>query len=307
MSRFGVHADIRNRAAVVLLALALTGFLAPVAKAQQVAVAQLDGYVTDPSGQSIADAQVRAIETDRDQLHTTTTDVAGHYAFPGLPIGNYRLEVSAQGFKTYVQRGIVLDAGNNRTQSVRMEIGSLSESVQVTANAVQVETKENSITQLVDGQRMMDLPLNGRNPADLLAVSGFAVVGTNNMTLNSSDLTGSKNIQGSNGSEQISVAGSAANGVNFLLDGGDNNDAFSNVNLPIPFPDALAEFNVQTNSLPAQYGLHPGGVVNIVREPAHYPAGIETVFLSSRPDADNRATAVCLAQGFGKLCLEKGS
>ena len=84
------------------------------------------------------------------------------------------------------------------------------------------------------------------------------------MTLNGGDLTGSKNIQGSNGSGQYSVAGGAANGVNFLLDGGDNNDAFSNVNLPIPFPDAVQEFNVQTSGLPAQYGLHPGGVVNIV-------------------------------------------
>jgi hypothetical protein len=84
------------------------------------------------------------------------------------------------------------------------------------------------------------------------------------MQLNGGDLTGSKNMQGSNGSGQYSVAGSAANGVNWLLDGGDNNDAFSNVNLPVPFPDAVQEFNVQTNGLPAQYGLHAGGVVNIV-------------------------------------------
>ncbi len=261
MSRFGVLADVRNRAAVVLLALAVIGLLAPAGRAQQVAVAQLDGYVTDPSGQAVAGAQVRAIETDRASVRSASTDPTGHYAFPGLAAGNYRLEVSSQGFKTYVQSGIVLDAGNNRSQSVMLQVGALSESIQVTANAVQVETKENSISQLVDSQRMIDLPLNGRNPADLLAASGFA---TSTMTLNSSDLTGSKNMQGSNGSEQISVAGSGANGVNFLLDGGDNNDAFSNVNLPIPFPDALAEFNVQTNTLPAQYGLHPGGVVNIV-------------------------------------------
>ena len=84
------------------------------------------------------------------------------------------------------------------------------------------------------------------------------------MTLNGGDLTGSKNMGGSNGSGQFSVAGGAANGLNFLLDGGDNNDAFSNVNMPIPFPDAVQEFSVQTNGLPAQYGLHPGGVVNIV-------------------------------------------
>ena len=75
------------------------------------------------------------------------------------------------------------------------------------------------------------------------------------------DLTGSKNIQGSNGSGTFSVAGGQANGVSYLLDGGDNNDSFSNVNLPIPFPDAVREFSVQTNALQAQFGLHPGGVV----------------------------------------------
>jgi hypothetical protein len=235
--------------------------LAPGARAQQVAVAQLDGYVNDPSGQVIVGALVKVTEVDRDQVHEGKTDITGHYSFPGLAAGTYRLEVAFSGFKSYVQTGITLDAGNNRSQSVTLEVGATTESVMVTANAVQVETKENSISQLVDSQRMVDMPLNGRNPAALLTISGFA---TSTMTLNGGDLTGSKNIQGSNGSGQYSVAGSAANGVNFLLDGGDNNDAFSNVNLPIPFPDAVSEFNVQTSSLPAQYGLHPGGVVNIV-------------------------------------------
>jgi hypothetical protein len=244
-----------------LLALAVVSLLLPAVRAQQVAVAQLDGYVTDPTAQSIVGAQVKAIEVDRDQVHLATTDVTGRYTFPSLPAGNYRLEVSSPGFKTYIQKGIVLDAGNNRTQSVTLEVGAVTESIQITANAVQVETKENSISNLVDGQRMIDLPLNGRNPADLLRISGMS---TSDMQLNGGDLTGSKNIQGSNGSGQYSVAGGAANGVNWLLDGGDNNDAFSNVNLPVPFPDAVAEFNVQTSSLPAQYGLHPAGVVNIV-------------------------------------------
>ncbi len=261
MLRLRVFSNLLKRAALLVPVLSVVSLLVPVATPQQVAVAQLDGYVTDPSGQSIAGAQVRAIEISRNQLHAGTTDLSGHYLFPGLPIGAYRLEVSSQGFKTYVQSGIILDAGNNRTQSVTLEVGAVTESVQVTANAAQVETKENSIAQLVDGQRIIDLPLNGRNPADLLRISGFA---TSSMTLNGGDLTGSKNMGGSNGSGQYSVAGSSANGVSFLLDGGDNNDAFSNVNMPIPFPDVVAEFNVQTSSLPAQYGLHPGGVVNIV-------------------------------------------
>ena len=261
VDRRNVSAVVRDGAAIFLLALAGIGLLAPAARAQQVAVAQLDGYVTDPSGQAVPGAQVKAIEVDRDQVHLATTDITGRYQLTGLPAGEYRLEVSYQGFKTYVQKGIRMDAGNNRTQPVTLEVGAVTESIQVTANAAMVETKENSISTVVDQDRLVDLPLNGRNPADLLRVSGFS---TSSMTLNGGDLTGSKNIQGSNGSGQYSVAGSAANGVNFLLDGGDNNDAFSNVNLPIPFPDAVQEFNVQTSGLPAQYGLHSGGVVNIV-------------------------------------------
>ena len=151
MLRCGVFADLRCKAAAILLALAVTGFLAaPAARAQQVAVAQIDGYVTDPSGQAVAGAQVKATEVDRDQVHLASTDVTGRYQFPNLPAGNYQLEVSYRGFKTYIQRGIILDAGNNRTQSVVLEVGATSESIQVTANAAQVETKENSISQLVD-------------------------------------------------------------------------------------------------------------------------------------------------------------
>ncbi|HEY2018091.1 MAG TPA: carboxypeptidase regulatory-like domain-containing protein, partial [Bryobacteraceae bacterium] len=224
-------------------------------------VAEIDGYVTDPSGQVIVGAQVKVINLDKDRVHQATTDISGRYAIPNLPAGNYQLEISSAGFKNYVQKGIQIELAGNRNISVVLQIGSVTDSVEVTANASQVETKENSIAQVVDQQRLIDMPLNGRNPADLLRVTGFS---TSVMTLNSGDLTGSKNMQGSSGSGQYSVAGSAANGVNFLLDGGDNNDAFSNVNLPIPFPDAVQEFSVQTTGLPAQYGLHPGGVVNIV-------------------------------------------
>src|SRR5690348_5754069 len=150
MSYTRVIADLKNRAASGLLALALLAFLSSLASAQQVAVAQLDGYVTDPSGQAIAGAQVKAIEVDRDQVHTASTDITGRYQFPNLPAGAYQLEVSSPGFKSYIQKGIILDAGNNRTQSVTLEVGAVTESIQVTANAAQVETKENSISQLVD-------------------------------------------------------------------------------------------------------------------------------------------------------------
>jgi hypothetical protein len=256
-----IFVDRRSAAAILLIALAVLGAFAPRAKAQAVAIAELDGYVTDPSGQAIAGAQVKATEVDKGQVRDTVSEATGRYALPDLPVGNYRLEVSAAGFKTYVQTGIILQVASNVTVNVPMQIGAVTESIRVEANAAMVETKENSVAQVINEQSMIDLPLNGRNPTQLLTLTG---AGTSTMTLNGGDLTGSKNIQGSNGSGQFSVAGSQANGINFLLDGGDNNDSFSNVNLPIPVPDFIQEFNVQTNGLPAQYGLHPGGVVNIV-------------------------------------------
>ncbi len=118
-----------------------------------------------------------------------------------------------------------------------------------------IQTEQNTISQVIDQQRIVDLPLNGRDPTQLITISGASINhsdGTN---------TGSKSFFSS---QSISIAGSAGNQTNYLLDGGDNNDSFTNVNMPIPFPDALAEFSVETSTLPARNGLHPGGVVNAV-------------------------------------------
>jgi Carboxypeptidase regulatory-like domain/TonB dependent receptor/TonB-dependent Receptor Plug Domain len=228
------------------------------ARAQTVAVSDVSGTVTDQSGAAVPNAKVQMIEVDKQQSHATITDAAGHYTLPSLPVGPYKLEVQAPGFSSYAQTGIELQVASNVTLNVAMKVGSVNETVEVTANAAMVETKENSITQVVDEKRIVELPLNGRNLTQLLTLTGGGT------TAPAGDLTGSKNIQGSNGSGTFAVAGSQANGVSYLLDGGDNNDAFSNVNLPIPFPDAVEEFSVQTSAMPAQYGLHPGGVVNIV-------------------------------------------
>jgi hypothetical protein len=172
-----------------------------------------------------------------------------------LPVGPYQLKVTASGFKTFVQSGIVLQVGNNVQINVPMQVGALSESVQVTASTEMVETKENTIAQVIDQRRIVDLPLNGRQPTQLILLSGAA------FTTPAGDLASSKNYFSST---TISVAGGQGEGLNYLLDGAEHVDSFSNVNLPIPFPDALQEFSVQTSSVPARYGLHPAGVVNAV-------------------------------------------
>src|ERR1035438_5055265 len=211
---------------------------------QAVAIGSVSGTVSDQSGSIVPGATVHMTETDKGTVHTGTTDAEGHYTFNNLPVGPYRLEVSANGFKGYAQTGIILQVAENLTQNVSLQVGALTETVEVQAGASMVETRDSSISQVIETHRIMDLPLNGRNLTSLLVISGVA---TGTMTLNGGDLTGSKNMGGSNGSGQFSVAGGAANGLNYLLDGGDNNDAFSNVNLPIPFPDAVQEFSVQTD------------------------------------------------------------
>ncbi|MBV8895909.1 MAG: TonB-dependent receptor [Acidobacteriaceae bacterium] len=225
--------------------------------AQAVDVASVSGTVTDSTGGPVANATVAITETERQVTQNVATDPGGHYAFNNLPVGPYRLEVKAQGFKDYVQTGIVLEVGFNATANVVMQLGNVTQTVEVQGNAAMVETRESTVAQVINQKDVNDLPLNGRYATQLILLSGAAIT----VTPSGGDLTGSKNFYSST---TISIAGGQANGTNYLLDGGYHVDTFTNVNMPFPFPDALQEFSVETSSLPAQYGDHPGGVMNAV-------------------------------------------
>ena len=276
------------------LATAMMFFPTHRAIAQEVAVAEVDGHVTDPSGASVAGAAVKMTEVETRQVHTYTTDTAGVFRFPNLPVGAYTLEVSATGFKAYRQSGIVLEVAHNVSQNVALQLGATTDTVEVTANANMVETKDSAIAQVMEERKIVDLPLNGRNLTQLLTLTGGGT------TAPAGDLTGSKNIQGSNGSGTFSVAGGQANGVSYLLDGGDNNDSFSNVNLPIPFPDAIQEFSVQTNAMQPQFGLHPGGAVNIVTKSGTNGVPRRPVRLSPQLRTERPDEGPGRAVGFGR-------
>jgi Carboxypeptidase regulatory-like domain len=222
---------------------------------QAVAVASISGQVSDQTGAAVSGAEVTAAETETGLVRKVVSDAQGNYNVSNLPVGPYSLTVSAPGFKTFQQTGIVLQVGNNLQINARLEVGAVTENVQVTASANMVETKDNTVSQVVNQRQIVDLPLNGRQPTQLIVISGAATPAPNG------NLISSKNYPSST---TMSVAGGQGNATNYLLDGGDNNDTFSNVNLPFPFPDALQEFSVQTSALPARNGLHPGGVVNVV-------------------------------------------
>ncbi|QHN03279.1 carboxypeptidase regulatory-like domain-containing protein [Granulicella sp. WH15] len=237
-----------------LLLMLLTATI-PMLHAQAVAIATVNGRLVDPLGAVVPNASVKLTATDTGSLHQTTTNQDGLYTIVNLPVGPYKLEVSAPGFQTYVQSGIVLRVNDNVELDATLTVGEVNERVEVQANISMVQTQQNTISQVIDGRRIAEMPLNGRDPTQLITISGAAVNhsdGTN---------TGSKSFYSS---QSISIAGGLGNQTNYLLDGGDNNDSFTNVNLPFPFPDALAEFSVETSSLPARNGLHPGGLVNAV-------------------------------------------
>jgi hypothetical protein len=216
---------------------------------------QISGVVTDPAGAAVPGAKVKAAQTDTGFSRIVPTDSEGNYALSNLPIGPYRLEVTADGFKTYGQGGIVLQVNTNPVINVVLQLGALTQVVDVSAGATMVETQANGFSQVIDQRRVVDLPLNGRQATQLILLSGGAV------TAPSSDMASTKNYPSS---ATISVGGGQANGTYYLLDGGDHNDAFGAINLPVPFPDVLQEFSVQTNAIPANYGVRAGAVVNMV-------------------------------------------
>ncbi len=223
--------------------------------AQSGGTAQISGTVHDPSGSAVPGAQVKATKTDTDQTRTVETGADGSYLLPNLPVGPYRLEISKEGFSTSVQNGIVLQVASSPTVEITMQLGAVSQQVQVEATSLTVETRSSGVGQVVDQQRVVDLPLNGRIPTDLIYLAGAAAQAPN------ADLVSTKNYPNE---APISVAGGAATGTTYLLDGGSHNDPLNNLALPLPFPDALQEFKVETSALPAMYGQHSGAAVNAV-------------------------------------------
>ena len=200
---------------------------------------------------------VTVTQTDTGLKRSAVTNADGSFLLPNLPVGPYRLDAMLQGFRSYTQTGIVLQVGANPIVNVALAVGQIEESVTVQANALTVETRNLGVGQVMDNKRILDLPLNGRNPADLMQFLPAAVP---QPALNAT----SRSMGGSNGGQAYSLAGGLSFGVSFVLDGATHNNPYDNLNLPLPFPDALGEFKAETSTLTAQNGMHSGGSINAV-------------------------------------------
>jgi hypothetical protein len=233
------------RALLVLAGLSIT------VSAWSQATAELNGRVTDESGGVLPGVTVTVTQTDTGFTRSVVTEANGIYTVSNLPTGPYRLEVALQGFRTYVQTGIVLQVAATPTINVELSVGSLEETVSVEAATPLVDVRSTGISEVVEQERILELPLQGRQVTDLIVLAGAAVQeAPNNKSMPGSIFTG--------------VAGSLPFGVAYLLDGAAHNNPYDNLNMPLPFPDALQEFRVATSGLSADNGVHSGGTVNAV-------------------------------------------
>jgi hypothetical protein len=246
----------------------------------QTTTGSIVGTVSDNSGAVVASASVTVTNVDTGITTKTVTNSSGDYVVTPLPVGHYSVTVEAQGFKKSVNGGITLNVQDRIGVNVVLEIGQVTETVEVAAAAPALQTDTSYLGQVMDSQRIVDLPLNGRFFTRLAVLTAGAQ-------------------PTAPGARDERTGGFSANGVrpyqnNYLLDGIDNNslseDLTNEASFVVgPSPDAIAEFKVQTNSMSAEFGRSGGAVMNVtIKSGTNQFHGSAFEFLrNSRLDAKN--------------------
>jgi outer membrane receptor protein involved in Fe transport len=224
----------------------------------QFTTARLSGTVQDNTGAAIPGASVGVEQAGTGYKQEVKSGAAGEFLFPSLPVGSYQLTVEMAGFNSYVQKDISLQVGQAASQKVILAVGAITQQVTVQGSSNQVTTDDAAISSVIDQKSIESLPLNGREAQQLI----FLIPGAIDVSAQNCGA----NCEGGvlPGEQYAKVNGGGSNGVYYLLDGVDYNDMYINANLPFPSPDALQEFNVQTNNMSAAYGNATGGVANVV-------------------------------------------
>jgi hypothetical protein len=235
---------------VILTTLGLSGSLFG-----QRNTAAISGTTTDSTGAVIPGAQVTAVLTSTSTSSRTQSNESGFYQLPNLPAGTYTLRVEHGGFQAYVQEGIVLQVDQSATLNVSLKVGNQADSVTVTGEPPLVDVRTQTLTTVITPEMARELPLNGRNVLQLMALAPDVSPGGSRCFA-----------QGASRPEStvtfISASGARSNETAFYLDGGINEDPYTEIANVFPNPDAIQEFSVQTNSYSAKFGGRGGGVVN---------------------------------------------
>ncbi|PWT97409.1 MAG: TonB-dependent receptor, partial [Terriglobia bacterium] len=213
--------------------------------------AQIHGTVQDPSGAAVPGAEIKATQTDTGVTRSIVSEADGGFVLTNLPLGPYRLEIGKAGFATAVNTGVVLEVGSDPALTIALKVGATSEQVNVEANAALVETRSLGVGEVIQTQRIVDLPLNGRNVTDLIGLAGASVQTGNTQTRWFSNLP----IISIGGSPAVGGAGGTSLfGTEYSLDGANHLNFLSGGTMPIAFPDAVQEFRTETSGQSAQRG-----------------------------------------------------
>src|SRR5204863_6732933 len=203
---------------LIILGMVSLGTAVTCANVWGQATAQISGTVRDQSGAVLPGVEVMATQTDTGIVRSTVTNETGTYVLPNLALGPYKLEASLPGFRTFVQTGIVLQVNSSPTVNVTLEVGQVSEQVEVQANAALVETRNVGVGSVVENTRILELPLNGRQAVELIALAGAATP---------APITDAA-ARDPFAKASFSVGGGLNTGVNFTLDGAYHNNPQSN-------------------------------------------------------------------------------
>ena len=224
----------------------------------QIGKASLNGTVTDSSGAVVPGSQIVATNTGTGDRRETTSVDNGTYVFPLLPVGNYSVTCSRAGFKTTVTPIVKLDADAKVAINCTLEVGNATQHVEVTAAADQLNTTNGTLGGLIPETVVEELPLNGRNPGEMVSLVAGAIDAFKTGSITRGDFVEFPN------STESSVSASRKGEVYYQLDGANNNDYNGGYANPFPNPDATQEFNVATNNFDTQGGFTPGAVVSVV-------------------------------------------
>jgi len=228
----------------------------------------ISGVVTDKSGAVIAGASVVATDTLTGVTTTVKTDAKGFYNLPALAIGSYTLEITQTGFKTFRTTGLVIDANSALRADASLEVGTISEKMEVSSDVVHVETQSTQMGEVIEGSKMTSVPLNGRSFIDLLAlqpgVSPYQCTSSNCNDTTQGVGADETTVSGdqTNGTQSVNGGRMGSNG--FMVNGADAQEGVHNGAAIIPNLDSISEFRIITNNFNAEYGNFSGGQINVV-------------------------------------------
>lgn len=280
----------------LLLTFLIALFLFPVALFAQTGTSgQIAGSVTDSNGAVVPDATVTVTKLDTGEKRSVTTTSDGNFSFANLTIGTYRLTITKSGFKETSVSNLIVNVSSTTRQDVTLQTGAINEVVNITADNIQIETQSGTVGEVVSGEQVRELPLNGRSFVQLTQLQP-GVAPANNFDSKSKGLFGGVD---------FSVNGNSGQSNLFLTDGANNNDTGSNRTILLfPSIEAIAEFKSLRNSYGPEYGQAAGAVISIAtRGGTNNFHG--SLYYFGRNDALNAAEYFANATGAAKNQLRR--